>query len=66
MGLLGGLFGGSKDRRPTATDRCMECGMAGGAHTDWCPAAAEDAVDPEASRDAAGSSPPQDEAAPPT
>jgi len=37
MGLLGGLFGRTKDRRSPATDRCMECGMTGGDHTDWCP-----------------------------
>lgn len=41
MGLLGRLFGKS-DGRDTAADRCNECGMTGGRHTEWCPAVAED------------------------
>ncbi len=36
-----GLFGRSRksgERKPGGSPRCMECGMAGGEHTDWCPA----------------------------
>ena len=43
MGFLDGMFGRSQDRKPTATGRCMECGMAEGTHTDWCPGATDDA-----------------------
>ncbi len=39
MGFLDGLFGHSRDRKPVATNRCMDCGTADGAHTDWCPSA---------------------------
>jgi hypothetical protein len=39
MGFLDGLFGRSHDRKPVATDRCMDCGTAGGGHTEWCPSA---------------------------
>lgn len=46
MGFLDGMFGRSSDRKATATGRCMECGMAEGAHTDWCPGAATDAPAP--------------------
>lgn len=40
MGLIGKLFGGS-DESTDAADRCNECGMTGGRHTDWCPDVAE-------------------------
>ena len=49
MGFLGGLFGRSRDREAVAKDRCMECGMTKGVHTDWCPAAADAAPTQEAS-----------------
>jgi hypothetical protein len=35
MGVLGNLFG---KKEPQSRDRCMECGMTEGRHTDWCPA----------------------------
>lgn len=38
MGILGGLFGRSSARKGTDPDRCMECGMTRGSHTDWCTA----------------------------
>ncbi len=46
MGFLGGLFGRSSDRKKVATDRCMECGMTKGTHTEWCPGAADAAAAP--------------------
>jgi hypothetical protein len=66
MGLLGGLFGRSKERRTAATDRCMECGMTGDAHTEWCPAVAEGGTGGTPPPDAGRSGPPLDEAAPPS
>ena len=39
MGFLGGLFGRSRDRSDVAKDRCMDCGMTDGEHTDWCTSA---------------------------
>ena len=48
MGFLDGIFGRSSDRKAPATDRCMECGMAEGTHTDWCPGAAAHAPAPDA------------------
>ena len=56
MGMLDGLFGRSRDRKAIAKDRCMECGMEGSAHTDWCPAG-EDRAAP-----AVEITPPADEA----
>lgn len=38
MGLFGRLFRKSGDREGERSTRCMECGMTGGEHTDWCPA----------------------------
>lgn len=35
MGLFDGLFGSKK--KTESGDRCMECGMTGGQHTEWCP-----------------------------
>lgn len=46
MGFLGGLFGRSGDRKDVATDRCMQCGMTKGAHTEWCPGAPDVAAAP--------------------
>ena len=56
MGFLAGLFGRSRDRKHVATDRCMECGMTEGIHTDWC----------SASADVAAASAPRAPAQPPT
>lgn len=39
MGLFGWL--GKKDEGD-AQDRCNECGMVGGRHTEWCPIQAEE------------------------
>ena len=36
MGFLGGLFGRSRDSDSITKDRCAECGMTKGVHTDWC------------------------------
>lgn len=44
MGLLGRLFGKS-DEKDTAADRCNECGMEGGRHTEWCPLVAAEPQD---------------------
>jgi hypothetical protein len=55
MGFLGGLFGRSSDRKSVATDRCMECGMTKGSHTEWCPGAAKAAAAPEATRETGAS-----------
>ena len=55
MGFLGGLFGRSSDRKNVATDRCMECGMTKGSHTEWCPGAAKAAAAPEATRETGAS-----------
>lgn len=44
MGLLGRLFGKSEEK-DAAVDRCNDCGMAGGRHTDWCPLATEQRED---------------------
>jgi hypothetical protein len=46
MGFLGGLFGRSRDRHEVVKDRCMECGMTKGVHTDWCTASAQAAAAP--------------------
>lgn len=64
MGLLGSLFGRSKDRRPS-TDRCMECGMTGGEHTDWCPAVEEKEAGDSTPAGSGRSDAPPEEAAPP-
>lgn len=48
MGFLGGLFGRSSDRDVGTKDRCMECGMTGGGHTDWCSNATVEAPRPSA------------------
>ena len=45
MGILGGLFGRSSARRGTDPNRCMECGMTGGSHTDWCPVVGAEAAE---------------------
>lgn len=45
MGWLGRLFGRS-DVRDADTDRCNECGMAGGRHTAWCPLAEAERKEP--------------------
>lgn len=65
MGFLGGLFGRSGDHKHVATDRCMECGMTDGIHTDWCSAAADvaaasapQAAAPETTPEQAGETPP--------
>lgn len=52
-----GLFGLFEKREPEAKDRCNECGMTGGRHTDWCPAATTDSDDVE--RPPSGASPPE-------
>ena len=39
MGLFERMFRRSGERKREDGDRCMECGMTGGKHTDWCPAA---------------------------
>ena len=64
MGFLGGLFGRSSDSKGVATDRCMECGMTEGTHTEWCPGAADapaapplEAPAPEATPEDAGEAP---------
>ena len=44
MGILGGLFGRSGSRKGTDPNRCMECGMTAGSHTDWCPAVPDQAT----------------------
>ncbi len=44
MGILGGLFGRSQARKGADPSRCMECGITGGTHTDWCPAVAGEAT----------------------
>ena len=46
MGFLGGLFARSSDPKDAAKDRCMECGMTEGTHTEWCPGAADAAAAP--------------------
>ncbi len=38
MGLFGRFSRKSGERRLEGSGRCMECGMTGGQHTDWCPA----------------------------
>jgi hypothetical protein len=69
MGFLGGLFGRSRDRKHAATDRCMECGMTKGRHTDWCTAsddvaaasaaqAAPETAAPETAPEQEGEAPP--------
>jgi hypothetical protein len=45
MGLFGRFFRKSGDREREGAHRCMECGMTGGEHTDWCPVASEKDVD---------------------
>ena len=56
MGLLGGLFGGSDEEKGATADRCMECGMTGGEHTDWCPTGGETRTE-----DTPAASPPPDD-----
>ena len=46
MGFLGGLFGRTSDRKHVVTDRCMECGMSEGTHTEWCPSVPDAAAAP--------------------
>jgi hypothetical protein len=46
MGFLGGLFRRSSDREVGMEDRCTECGMTGGGHTDWCSHGAAAAAPP--------------------
>lgn len=41
MGLFARFFGRERDGRGEGGPRCMECGMTGGEHTDWCPLAAQ-------------------------
>ncbi len=41
MGLFGGFSRKSGERKREGSHRCMECGMAEGKHTDWCPAISE-------------------------
>lgn len=41
MGLFGRFSRKSGDREGEGAHRCMECGMTGGEHTDWCPIASE-------------------------
>jgi len=57
MGFLGGLFGRSNDRKRVVTDRCMECGMTEGTHTNWCSASARTAATPSAETSAPQSTP---------
>ncbi len=45
MGILEGLFGRSSARKGTDPNRCMECGMTGGSHTDWCPVVGAEAAE---------------------
>jgi hypothetical protein len=45
MGLFGRLFRRSGARKGEGEARCMECGMTGGEHTDWCPAVSDDEPD---------------------
>ena len=42
MGLFRRFFRKSGDPDREGAHRCMECGMTGGEHTDWCPVASED------------------------
>ena len=65
MGFLGGLFGRSRDRKGVAKDRCMECGMTDGTHTDWCPGAADAAAAPTAEAAAPEKTPEEAGEAPP-
>lgn len=37
MGLFERIFRRSDEGKREDSDRCMECGMTGGKHTDWCP-----------------------------
>ena len=61
MGLFGRFSRKPDDRKGEGARRCMECGMTGGEHTDWCPIASEkDVADvmtdtaPERSREGEG------------
>ena len=45
MGFFKGRFGRSHRPKGTDSGRCMECGMTGDSHTDWCPAVAEHAAE---------------------
>ena len=63
MGLLRGLFGRSRDRS-VAVDRCAECGMTEGGHTDWCTSASAPVDGPPEARDVATEEGVEDEATP--
>ena len=45
MGLFERIFRRSGERKREDGDRCMECGMTGGKHTDWCPVVPEAGVE---------------------
>jgi len=45
MGLFGRMFRRSGERTREDDDRCMECGMTGGNHTDWCPVVPDTGVE---------------------
>ncbi len=49
MGLFGRFSRKGRERSGDTGPRCMECGMTGGDHTDWCPAA--DAEEPRVAAD---------------
>ena len=66
MGFLGGLLGRSGDRKHVATNRCMECGMTEGTHTDWCSASADVAAAPAPGAPAPETPPEQASEAPPS
>ena len=66
MGFLAGLFGRSGDRKHVATDRCMECGMTEGTHTDWCSASADVASAPAPQTPAPETTPEKGGEAPPS
>jgi len=55
MGLFGRFFGKERDGKAEGGPRCMECGMTGGEHTDWCPIASTH--EPDTARDAAAEEP---------
>lgn len=50
MGLFGRFFGKERKGKGEGGPRCMECGMTGGEHTDWCPLAST--PEPDATRGA--------------
>lgn len=57
MGIFGSLFGKS-GKDDDQADRCNDCGMAGGRHTDWCPTAEGARESVPADAPAEGSGPP--------